>query len=98
MREGEPGDDLEEVVHLPGTPEGDSTSTTTYDRPVAGALPDDVAALAEVVAEEAPALIAGDPAGVQSCIGEVGPMGAAQEGGRGIAVPDGLAYTYCGMP
>ncbi|HEV7719759.1 MAG TPA: hypothetical protein VGO60_00660 [Iamia sp.] len=101
MLEGESGEDLEEVVRLPGSPEGDYTSTTTYDRPVAGPLPAPVEALAAVVAEKAPAGIAGvvtDPAGVPVCIGEVGPMVAGQDGAGNISVPDGLAYTYCGLP
>jgi hypothetical protein len=88
-----------EVVTLVGSPEGDYSSVTTYDRPVAGPLPDEVVALAAEAAEKAPAGIAGtvtDPPGLPQCIGEVGPTTGEDE--LGVPVPDGLAFVFCGLP
>lgn len=97
----EGGDDTGEdvLVHeLGGGPRGDFSEVTTYERPVAGPLPDVVESLAAVVAEEVPTASEGipaDPTDAARCTGEVGPTTGEEDGTLGIPVPEGLAYTYC---
>lgn len=72
----------------------EASAVTSFGRPSAGPLPEAVATVAAAVAEAGPTVDLGEGTGPVCAFG-TGPMAAEEDLLLGVAVPDGLSYTYC---